>query len=202
MQKIFGYARVSSKEQNVGRQLEEFKKYNIDSRDTFVDYASGKDMDREQYQLMKRIIRENDVLVVKEMDRLGRSKEQIKEELEYYQGKNVRVIMLDIPTTQMDLSNMEEGIAKEMIKMVNNVLIEVLSTIAETERSKIRQRQAEGILLAKQEGKYKGRQPKKLNEWDSYIGKWEKGEISALQICRELNISSPTFYRRLNKEKK
>lgn len=202
MSKIYGYARVSSKDQNLERQIEELKQYNKDII-MFTDKASGKDFDRKEYEILKRVAGDGDTIVVKEMDRFGRNKKMIKEELEYYASKNVRVVILDIPTTTMDISNMDEGIAKEMLKMINNVLIEVLSTMAEAERKKIRDRQAEGIAIAKKEGKYKGRKKIEVDNFEDVYNKLQTGEIQTkVEAMNILGIKKNTFYRRLEEYEK
>lgn len=197
MGKVYGYARVSSKDQNLQRQITELKQYDKDII-MFTDKQSGKDFDRKEYEILKRVAGDGDTIVVKEMDRFGRNKKMIKEELEYYSSKNVRVVILDIPTTTMDISNMDEGIAKEMLKMINNVLIEVLSTIAETERKKIRERQAEGIYIARKEGKYKGRKKIEVDNFEDVYNKLQTGEIQTkVEAMNILGIKKNTFYRRL-----
>ncbi|NFR74360.1 recombinase family protein [Clostridium botulinum] len=197
MGKVYGYARVSAKDQNLKRQLNELKNYN-ENIIMFTDKVSGKDFDRKEYEIMKRVAGEGDTVVVKEMDRFGRNKKMIKEELQYYASKNVRTVILDIPTTCIDISNMEEGIAKKMLKMINNVLIEVLSTMAETERTKIRERQAEGIVIAKHEGKYKGRKKIEVDNFQPIYKKWKAGEITAVKAMEQLRIKKNTFYRRVS----
>lgn len=205
MGRIYGYARVSSKEQNLDRQTEELKKYNNEIV-LFTDKASGKDFDRKEYEILRRVVTDGDTIVVKEMDRLGRNKDMIKEELKYFACKGVRVVILDIPTTTMDISSMEEGIAKEMLKMINNILIEVLSTMAETERKKIKQRQAEGIAIAKAQGKYKGRRKIEANDdFEEVYKSWksEDGKIkTAVQAMEVLGLKRNTFYRRVKEYEK
>lgn len=198
LSKVYGYARVSSKEQNLDRQIEELKKFNKDII-LFTDKASGKDFERKEYEILKRVVDGGDTIVVKEMDRLGRNKSMIKEELEYFSSKNVRVVILDIPTTTMDISSMDEGVAKEMLKMINNILIEVLSTMAEAERKKIRQRQAEGIAIAKRQGKYKGREKIEVDEkeFEKVYQSWKDEEITAVKAMEILGIKKNTFYRRV-----
>jgi len=196
MGKVYGYARVSAKDQNLARQLKGLKEYNKDII-MFTDKISGKNFDRKEYEIMKRVAGEGDTVVVKEMDRFGRNKQMIKEELQYYASKNIRTVILDIPTTCIDISNMEEGIAKEMLKMINNVLIEVLATMAETERTKIIERQAEGISIAKQKGKYKGRQKIEVDNFEPVYKKWKAGEITAVKAMEQLGIKKNTFYRRV-----
>ena len=194
--KIYGYARVSSKEQNLDRQIKELKEFNKDII-LFADKESGKDFNRKEYEILKRIADNGDTIVVKEMDRLGRNKEMIKEELEYYKNKGVRVIILDIPTTKMDLSNMEEGIAKEMLKMINNILVEVLSTMAEQERKKIKQRQREGIATAKNKGVKFGRPSIEIDDnFKNIYKQWKDGKIKAVEAMELTGLTKATFYRK------
>ncbi|EPY6467477.1 recombinase family protein [Clostridium sporogenes] len=197
MGRIYGYARVSSKDQNLDRQIEELKKFNKDIV-LFTDKQSGKDFERKEYEIMKRVTGEGDTIVVKELDRLGRNKELIKQELEYYKNKGVRVIILDIPTTTTNLDGMDEGIAKEMLKMINNILIEVLATMAEQERNKIKSRQREGIAIAKNKGVEFGRPRIEID--DNFINiydKWKNKEIKAIEAMEILGLTKATFYRRV-----
>lgn len=196
----FGYVRVSSVDQNQARQVEGIKDYcnreNIELEKMFIDKQSGKDFNRENYLKLKDKLRAKDTLIVYEMDRLGRNKAMIKEELEYFKKNNIRVMILDVPTTLIDLSRFEEGIAKSMLDMINNVLIEVLSTIAEQERVKIKKRQAEGIALAKQEGKYTGRKSVSKDDLPKDFSKlykqWKADGISAVQFASLLGLKSRT----------
>ena len=199
--RMYGYARVSSKDQNLDRQIEELQKYYKDII-LFSDKTSGKDFIRKEYEILKRIVGPGDTIVVKEMDRLGRNKEGIKEELEYFAKKDVRVVILDIPTTTMNIGNMEEGIAKEMLRMINNVLIEVLSTMAEQERGKIKQRQAEGIAIAKAKGKHLGRPKAKYpDNWKQVYARWRNGEIKAVEAMDLVELKKSTFYKLAKKYK-
>ena len=171
---IFGYIRVSSKDQNPERQFEAIKEFEkeINDENIYLDKQTGKDFNREKYQELKLILREGDTLIVKELDRLGRNKEMIKDELSFLKNEGIRVKILNIPTTLMDLPEENAWV----IEMVNNILIEVLGAIAEDERNKIIERQAEGIIIAKREGIYKGRQadelpknfPNLYNRWKDY----------------------------------
>ena len=206
--KVFGYARVSSKEQNEGRQVETIKGYctskgyEIVDRDILVDRASGKNFERTNYiTLRDSLLRKGDTLVIKELDRLGRNKEEIKNELTKLQEKGVIVRILDIPTTLIELEG--EQSSDWVMKMVNNVLIEVLGAIAEQERIKIRSRQREGIELAKKQGKHLGRP--KINYStltskqrdiikENYI-RWKNKEITAVSFMEQLELTKNTFYK-------
>lgn len=195
MGRIYGYARVSTTEQNIDRQIEALKKYKDDII-LFQDKASGKDFKRPEYEVLKRVALDGDTIVVKEMDRLGRDKDAIKKELQYFKEKGVRVVILDIPTTTVDISGMDEGVSKEMLNMINNVLIEVLSTIAEQERKKIRERQAEGIAIAKQKGVKLGRPKTEYpKQWNDIYIKWKNKEITSVKAMKLLDLKKSTFYR-------
>ena len=162
--KIFGYIRVSTKDQKVARQVDELKKYVPNDEDLFIDYASGKDFDRTEYNRMKAMVRDEDVIYVRSLDRLGRNKQLIKEELDFYRKKNVRVKILDIPTTMMELG---EG-QSDILAMITNILIEVLGTIAQRERETTLERQREGIAAAKRRGQRFGRPPYEFpDNWKS-----------------------------------
>lgn len=191
--KIFYYARVSSREQNLDRQIEAFKKLGADEREIICDKESGKNFNRSGYQALKTaMLRSGDTLIVKSLDRLSRNKTDIKNELQYFKDNNIRLKVIDLPTTMMDLPESQEWV----FDMVNNILIEVLGTIAEQERLTIRNRQREGIDAAKAKGKHLGR-PKAVKpaNWDEIISEWKKGKITARQAYKELGVSKSVFYR-------
>ena len=190
--KTYGYARVSSKEQHLDRQIDALVKFGVPERDIITDKASGKDFDRPGYIALKtRILREGDTLIIKDLDRLGRNKQQIKEELEFYKQTGIRVKILNLPTTLADFG--ENG---WVLDMVNNILIEVLGTIAEQERLTIKTRQAEGIAAAKKQGKHLGRPKTSLpDNWNDVYNDWSNGKITATDAVNKLGISRSTFYR-------
>ena len=193
MEKVYGYARVSTREQNLDRQIAALREYIADERDIITDKESGKDFDRTGYQyLRERLIRPGDTLIVKSLDRLGRNKEQVMEELRHYREDGVRVKILDLPTTMIDLPDGQDWI----VEMVNNILIEVLASIAEQERLTIRQRQAEGIAEAKKQGRPLGRRKTDLpDEWEEVTDLWKSGSITAVQAMDRLGLKKSTFYR-------
>lgn len=186
---IFAYIRISDEDQNPKRQilaLQEFEK-NLKKENIFIDRQSGRDFTRKKYLDLKTILREGDTLIVKELDRFGRNKEMIKNELEDLKDKGVRIKILDIPTTLMELPEESSWI----IEMVNNILIEVLGSIAEEERNRIRKRQKEGIAIAKREGKYKGRKPKELpKNFPSLYTRWKEGHITVVEFTKLLGYKS------------
>ena len=154
MKKVYGYARVSTKEQHLDRQMKALLDFGIEERDIVTDKSSGMSMDREGYQMLKtRLLRDGDTLVIKSLDRLSRNKGYIKAELEYFKQRHIRVMVLDLPTTLVELPEGQEWV----FEMINNILIEVLASIAEQERLTTRQRQQEGIAVAREQGKHLGR---------------------------------------------
>lgn len=198
MEKVYGYARVSTREQNLDRQIAALRQYVTDERDIITDKESGKDFDRTGYQyLRERLIRPGDALIVKSLDRLGRNKEQVMEELRHFRADGVRVKILDLPTTMIDLPDGQDWI----VEMVNNILIEVLASIAEQERLTIRQRQAEGIAEAKKQGRLLGRKKTELpTEWELVTGLWKSGSITAVQAMDRLGLKKSTFYRMVREQ--
>lgn len=203
---VFYYARVSSEQQSLSRQISALSDYAkskfnedlVEGENLFCDKVSGKDFNREQWQEMFKQLRKNDILVVKELDRLGRNKMMIQEVLNELKKRGVFVQILDVPTTLMDLSQYGDGMARTMMEMINNVLIEVFSTIAEQERLKIKQRQAEGIARAKEEDpkKYQGRKPITADKLPKDFGKlyrqWKDGGITAVQFAKLAELNSRT----------
>lgn len=190
--KTFYYARVSSTSQNLSRQIEAFKADGADEHDIITEKKSGKDLDRPNYNALKyHLLREGDTLVIMSLDRLGRNKKDIKEELEYYKSHNIRVRILDLPTTNFKPAEGQEWI----LDMVNNILVEVLASQAEQERLAIRKRQAEGIAIAKAEGKYKGGKQKNIDEerFQELYKRYMTREINKSKMAQELGVSRPTM---------
>lgn len=194
MPRSFYYARVSTREQNLDRQLEAFKTLGANEREIITDKESGKDLERPGYQALKTtILRPGDTLVIKSLDRLSRSKADIRNELQWFKDNHIRLKVIDLPTTMMDLPTGQEWI----FEMVNNILIEVLGTIAEQEHLTIRQRQREGIAAAKAKGKHLGRPVTVLpDNWESVIARWHTGQITAREAMRQTGLRRSTFYAR------
>lgn len=191
--RIYGYARVSSREQNEDRQIEALIKFGVPSENIIVDKCSGKDTEREGYQYLKRqILRNGDTLVIKELDRLSRNKSDIKSELEYFKSIGVRIKILDIPTTLTEFPNEQMWV----MDMINAILIEVLGSIAENERMKIRSRQREGIEAAKKRNIQLGRPALvKPDNFEMISAQVESKEMTVAQAIKILNISRSSYYR-------
>ena len=191
--RTFGDARVSSREQHEDRQIEALTNYGVSRDNIIVDKCSGKDTVREGYQyLKKQILRSGDTLVIKELDRLSRSKSDIKQELEYFKSNGIYIKILDIPTTLTDFPPEQMWI----MDMINAILIEVLGSIAENERLKIRRRQREGIDAAKKKNIKFGRPALELPEnWKIVMQAVEAKQITVSQAIDQLHISRSSYYR-------
>lgn len=188
----YAYARVSDAYQNLDRQFEALKAYRSDLKDEniFSDKQSGKNFEREAYQKLKSVLRKGDELIIKELDRLGRNKEAVKEELKWFKDNGITVRILDVPSTLIDFQG-QDWIAE----MVNNIIIEVLAAMAEQERLKIKQRQEEGIAIAKAKGVRFGRPKKEIPAFEKFLKKQKEGSITITQACKELGISRTQWYR-------
>lgn len=195
--RTYYYARVSSSQQNLDRQIAAFKSLGANDREIITDKASGKNLDRNGYQALKTtILRRGDTLVVKSLDRLSRNKADIKNELEYFKENGIRLKVLDLPTTLIDLGEGQEWI----FEMINNILIEVLSSIAEQERKTIKLRQQEGIAAARLKGKPLGRKEISFpNEWEELYPLWISGEITAKEFIEKSKLKKTTFYKLVKK---
>ena len=198
MGKKYGYARVSTKEQNLERQMHELKKY-VKPEDIFADMQSGKDFDRIQYKKLKEEVGSGDELFVKSIDRLGRNKDGIKEELQWFKKRGVHVHILDFPQT---LIAVEDERQKSVMDLVTNLLIEVVGFMAEEERKLIRSRQAEGIAAWRRTGQTKtgrpyGRPRKEVSdrEWEKVLSLIQEKRIKTKEAWKILGIAKNTYYR-------
>jgi DNA invertase Pin-like site-specific DNA recombinase len=188
----YGYIRVSSKEQNPARQEDALLKAGVEKDYIFMDKMSGKDFDRPEYQLIKRLLKEDDVLFIKDLDRLGRNYRMIKEEWKEITmdiGADIVVLDMDLLDTRKFKNGMEE--------LISNIILELLSYMAEKERNKIRQRQREGIEKARKDGVHLGRPKIEVDDFSYYYDQvYDKEEMTAVEAMEELGISKSTFYRR------
>ena len=192
MKDIYGYIRVSTKEQNTDRQqtalMEYEKEAKIKFKTIFIDKASGKDFDRPQYRALKNIIKSGDVLVIKELDRLGRNYEEIKVELSEMSSRRIKVVIMDLPQFNVDDPTLSS--------LLNNLVIELLSYIAQKEREKIKQRVQEGVNNARERGVKFGRPGRVLpSDFEKYYRKWKAREITGREFAKIIGVSSATIYR-------
>lgn len=194
MNKIYGYIRVSTKEQNEDRQLIALQELNISSENIYIDKQSGKDFNRPQYKILSRKMKAGDLLYIKSIDRLGRNYEEIIEQWRVLtKEKKIDIVVIDMP-----LLDTRRG--KDLMgTFLSDVVLQVLSFVAENERKNIRQRQKEGIEAAKLRGVQFGRPEKRLpDNFEYYAKKWIKKEITGTKAAEELNMPVSTFYRKAN----
>ena len=189
--KTFAYCRVSTNEQNEDRQVKAMLDLGINERDIFIDKCSGKNFERPQYQALKIQLRKGDILVVKSIDRLGRNYKQICDEWrEITNDIKANIKVLDMPlldTTKTD------GLIGEVI---SDIVLQLLSYVAEQERSFINQRQSEGIKNAKEKGVRFGKPPIEYpNNWNEVYTIWQNKEITAREAMKRLNLKPTSFYK-------
>lgn len=189
----FMYIRCSTKDQNEARQVEKAKELGIDDRHIFIEKASGKDFDRPVYQGMKNAtLREGDVLYIDSLDRLGRNYEGIVAEWQSLTKEiGVDIVVLDMPL--LDTRKNKDLLGT----LISDIVLQLLSYVAQSEREKIRSRQKDGIEVAKKEGKYKGRKPVEVNpyEFDKLMGDVKEKRRTATSVMNELGLTRTTFYK-------
>ena len=185
----YGYARVSTKEQNEQRQLIALHEFGIADKQIFVDKQSGKDFERPNYRKLIKKLKPDDTLVVKSIDRLGRNYDEILEQWRIItKEKQAGIVVLDMPLLDTRQNRDLTG------TLIADIVLQLLSYVAETEREFIRQRQAEGIAAAKERGVQFGRPPKQRPvDFGRFKELWQSGAISAREAARELKITHRTF---------
>lgn len=189
MRNVYGYIRVSSRDQNEDRQMVALKEVDVIDKNIFMDKQSGKDFNRPQYRKLLRKMKKEDLLYVKSIDRLGRNYEEIIQQWrELTKEKGIDIVVLDMP-----LLDTRRG--KDLMgTFLSDIVLQVLSFVAENERSNIRQRQAEGIAAAKAKGVRFGRPPKSLpEEFHELYQKWKKGEITGIAAAEACGMPLSTF---------
>jgi len=188
-EKTYGYIRVSSREQNDDRQRAAMAEFGVPADCIFADKQSGKDFERPMYRRMIRKLRQGDTLVIKSIDRLGRNYSEILEQWRIItKEKQAEVVVLDMPLLDTRKGRDLTGV------LIADIVLQLLSYVAETERSFIRQRQAEGIAAAKARGVQFGRRPKVRPErFPEMQALWQEGKISARKAAKELSVTHSTF---------
>jgi DNA invertase Pin-like site-specific DNA recombinase len=189
--RTYGYARVSTQGQNLGRQIEALKEYGVDERFIFTDKESGKDFNRTQYQILKHALREGDLLIVKSLDRIGRNYREILKEwqdITHEIGTDIKI--LDMPLLDTTLH-------KDLLgSFISDLILQVLAYVAEQERLMTHERQAQGIAVAKTKGVHFGRPPVQYPEnWNFVYQRWISKQITAKKAMQELNLKPTSFYK-------
>lgn len=195
----YAYVRVSSVTQNIDRQMEEMYKLGINKKNIYIDKQSGKDFDRPKYQKLKRKIKKGDLLVIKSIDRLGRNYDMIIQEW----SDLTKIIECDILVVDMPLLDTRTEGKNLVGKFISDIVLQILSFVAQNERENIRQRQAEGIRIAKEKGIHMGR-PKYIlpDNFDKIVKEYHNGKITYQEAMEVLNMTKGTFfkYSKLRKE--
>lgn len=190
----YAYIRVSSKTQLIDRQLSEIHKLNIPNKNIFVDKESGKDFNRKEYKRLKSKLKKDDLVIIKSIDRLGRNYQMIIDEWAYI----TRTVGADIRVLDMPLLDTRSHPENLVGKFISDIVLQILSFVAENERDNIKQRQAEGIRIAKEKGIHMGR-PRyvKPDNFDDIVSLFKDKQISLNDAISTLELSKSTFYKYL-----
>jgi DNA invertase Pin-like site-specific DNA recombinase len=200
---IYGYHRTSSQEQHLDRGIKEITDFckcnNFELKKIYTDQQTGKNFNRPRYTIMKEdVLRSGDILIISELDRLGRNKQDTLKELQFYKDNDIRVMILEIPTTLQDLSKLENSMAKMIMDTINNMLIELYATMAQAEIEKKEKRQQEGIQAKKDRGEWSDYGRPKAMDFDLFKEQYQKvvdGYLKPFECMRQLGMTKPTFYR-------
>lgn len=196
MKNVYGYVRVSSRDQNEERQRSALQKLCIPPGNIYMDKQSGKDFDRPAYQRMVRRMKKNDLLYIGSIDRLGRNYGEILEQWRMLtKEREIDIVVLDMP-----LLDTRRG--KDLMgTFLSDIVLQILSFVAENERTNIRRRQAEGIAAAKDRGVKFGRPKLPLPEnFERVCERWGRGEVSGTEAARQCGMSNTSFYRKAKKQ--
>ncbi len=199
MNNIYGYHRTSTKEQHLDRGIKAINDFcnekGYELTELFTDQQTGKNFDRPDYKVLKRMAKRGDTIIIKELDRLGRDKASTMKEIRYFKDNGIRLMVLELPTTLTDLSSMDNKMAEMMMETINNMLIEMYVSFAHAEMEKRATRQKEGIEQAKIQGKHLGRVGKMdYNTFKiEYYKSIEEG-LNPFEIIKKLEIPKATYY--------
>lgn len=200
---VYGYHRTSTKEQHLDRGIAEITKYceehGMKLEKVYTDQQTGKDFNRARYiVLTEDVLREGDILIVTEIDRLGRTKKDTLDELKKLRDKNVRVMVLELPTTLIDFSTIDNEMAKMMMETINNMMIELYASMAEAEMKKKQKRQREGYEALKARGEWNKLGRPAAMDYKKFCKEYERvlaGKIRPFELMKELKLTESTYYR-------
>ncbi|HDR6319068.1 TPA: recombinase family protein [Bacillus thuringiensis] len=201
MANIYGYIRVSTKDQNEQRQLHKMMERGVEARRIFLDKASGRNFDRPQYQLLRKILSQDDIVYIDALDRMGRNYDEVISEWKYITRElQADIVVLENETLFDSRKFRDMG---DMGRLMEDQFLSLLSYVADQERKKIHQRQAEGIAVAKSQGKHLGRpqltlatlSPKQLHIIEATYLKWKNREITGVKFMELLGLKKNSFYK-------
>lgn len=205
--RVYGYHRTSTAEQHLDRGIKEINEYcisnNIELEYIFTDQATGKNFNRPDYIQLKKQAKKGDIILITEVDRLGRNKKDTLNELRHFNDNGIRVMILELPTTLVDYSGMKDDMATMMMETINNMLIEMYASFAHAEMLKRQKRQTEGIEAMKERGEWnKYGRPTTIKIDESFITAyktWKSGEGTAVKAMEKCSMTKATFYRKVKK---
>lgn len=208
--KRYGYHRTSTREQHLDRGIAEITAYceqnQLELERIFTDQQTGKDFNRPRYQVLKEdVLRSGDELIITEVDRLGRNKRDTLKELQYFRDHNIRVKILELPTTLMDISKLDNTMAQMLMETVNNMLIELYAAMAQAEIEKKEKRQREGIEAKKARGDWDdyGRPSAiDIEDFKIHYQRVIDGQMRPTELMKQLGISKSTYYRYVDQIRK
>lgn len=200
---VYGYHRVSTAEQHLDRgiaEIESFCKNNsLKLEKIYCDKQTGKNFDRPRYQVLREdVLRSGDVLIITELDRLGRDKISTLKEIRFFQENGIRLMVLELPTTLMDMSAMDNKLATLMLQTINNMMIELFASMAEAELDKKQKRQREGIEQMKNRGEWDRYGRPAAMDFSAFKEAYQQvidGSKKPFELMRELGLTKSTFYR-------
>lgn len=206
---LYGYHRTSTTDQYLDRGIKAIQDYckenDLVLNEMFTDQKTGKNFDRPDYQTLKRMAKhKGDIIIVSELDRMGRNKEETLKELQHYKNLGVRVMILEIPTTLVDYSKMENSMANMIMETINNLLVEIYATFAHAEMQKRVKRQREGIQAKKDRNEWDDYGRPQAIEYDKFSNEYKKvviGLLKPFECMHILGMTKPTFYRYAKKYK-
>ena len=208
--KRYGYHRTSTREQHLDRGIAEITAYceqnQLELERIFTDQQTGKNFNRPRYQVLKEdVLRSGDELIITEVDRLGRNKRDTLKELQYFRDHNIRVKILELPTTLMDISKLDNTMAQMLMETVNNMLIELYAAMAQAEIEKKEKRQREGIEAKKARGDWEDYGRPSAIDIEDFKIQYQKvvdGQMRPTELMKQLGISKSTYYRYVDQIKK
>lgn len=200
---IYGYHRTSTKEQHLDRGIQEIKRFceehEMPLTNIFTDQQTGKNFNRPRYTvLVEDVLRPGDILMITELDRLGRNKWDTMQQIQRIKDMGVRLMVLELPTTLMDLSVMDNAMARMMLETINNMMLELYASMAQAELEKKEKRQREGIEAKKSRGEWDDYGRPSVMEQEEFNRQFQKvisGILKPTQLRRELEMTHSTFYR-------
>lgn len=200
--RIYGYHRTSTREQHLDRGIKSIKDFcqerNYILDEIFTDQQTGKNFDRPDYIVLKRMAKKGDIIIISELDRLGRNKELTLKELRYFKDNGIRVMILELPTTLVDYSKLGNEMASMMMETINNMLIEMYASFAHAEMTKRAERQKQGIEAMKERGGFDNYGRPKAMDYNKFVKEYQKvidGAVKPFELMKELGLTRSTFYR-------